>query len=187
MPNFANFFATFRPQTARQKTGWAVAAATAVAIVASFEGFAAKPYVDTVGRGHPETWCYGTTKADHPAPAYGTVFTKAECQKLLAADLVKYDNGVKRYVHVVMGPNTEAAMVSAAYNLGPGVFAHGSMTRYLNAGGDYNPDGAQSAAYRRNHPHACNALLAYDRAAGRVLAGLARRRRAEAALCHKDD
>ena len=179
MPNI------FQP-TARQRTGWAVAAATAVAIVASFEGFAAKPYVDTVGRGHPETWCYGTTKADHPAPPYGTVFTKTECQQLLASDLVKYDNGVKKYVHVIMGPNTEAAMVSAAYNLGPGVFAHGSMTRYLNAGGNFT-DPPRSAAYKRNHPSACNALLSYTRAAGRVLAGLVRRRKAEAALCHKDD
>lgn len=187
MPDLTRFFNSLQPGTTRQRTGWAVAASAAVAIVASFEGFAPRPYVDTVGRGHPETWCYGTTAADHPAPPYGTIFTKAECQQLLAADLVKYDNSVKKYVHVVMGPNTEAAMVSAAYNLGPGVFRTGSMTRYLNAGGNYNPDGAQSAAYSRNHPRACNALLSYTRAAGRVLAGLVRRRRAETALCHKDD
>lgn len=172
--------------TARQKTGWAAAAMTCVVIVASFEGFAAKPYKDTVGTGQPETWCYGTTKADHPAPPYGTVFTKKECQDLLAQDLVKYDTGVKRYVHVVMGPNTEAAMVSAAYNLGEGVFAHGGMTVHLNAGGDFT-DPPRTEAYRENHPAACNALKAYVRAQGRVLSGLVRRRNEEAALCHKDD
>lgn len=187
MPNLTDFFAAMKPQTARQKTGWAVAAATCAALCASFEGFTSHPYVDHVGSGHPITWCYGETKSDGPVPKMSATFTKAQCTLLLQQSLAKYNTAIKRYIKVTMGSDTEAAMTDAAYNLGPGVFARGSMTRYLNAGGNYNPDGAQSAAYKRNHPHACNALLAYDRAAGRVIAGLVRRRRAEAALCHKDD
>ena len=175
-----------KPNTARQKTGWAAAAAIAITIVSSYEGFAAKPYVDTVGRGHPETWCYGQTSADRKAPPYGQVFTKAECQKELGEDLVKYDNGIKKYIHVEMGPNTEAAMVSAAYNLGTGLVGKSAMTRNLNAGGNYT-DPPHSAAYRRYHPAACQALLQYDHANGRKLLGLTRRRQSEAALCHKDD
>ena len=180
-----------KPNTARQKTGWAAAAAMTVAMCAGFEGFAAHPYVDTVGRGHPISWCYGETKSDGPVPRMNATFTKEQCGDLLQKSLVKYNTGIKKYIHVVMGAQTEAAMTDAAYNLGTGLFAHGSMTRYLNAGGDFNSDGAQTAIYHRNHPRACSALLAYNHGTvhGRstVLPGLTRRRAAEAALCHKED
>ena len=176
-----------KPNTARQKTGWAAAAVMTVAMAASFEGFAAHPYVDRVGTGHPITWCYGETKSDGPVPKMTATFTKEQCGDLLQKSLVKYNTGVKKYIHVVMGAQTEAAMTDAAYNLGVGIFVHGSMTRYLNAGGDFNDSGIQSAVYKRNHPRACNALLGYDHAQGRRLPGLTRRRNAEAALCHKDD
>lgn len=180
MPNFV-------PQTARQRTGWAVAGAMTVAMCASFEGYAAHPYVDRVGTGHPITWCYGETKADGPVPSMRATFTKAQCSDLLQQSLVKYNVGIKKYIHVVMGAQTEAAMTDAAYNLGAGIFAHGAMTRYLNAGGDYATFLPQSSAYKRNHPSACNALTGYVHANGRVLTGLVRRRNAETALCHKDD
>ena len=175
-----------QPNLFNRSTRWGAWVAIAITIASAFEGFSAKPYVDRVGRGHPETWCYGTTASDHPAPPYGTIFTKLECQTMLGSDLLKYDTGVKKYVHVIMGPNTEAAMVDAAYNLGPNVFAHGSMTRYLNAGGNFT-EPPRSTAYRHNHSAACEALKSYNRASGRVLTGLVRRRKAEAVLCHKDD
>ena len=181
------FFDAFTPQTARQKTGWAVAGSICAAMCASYEGYAAHPYVDTVGTGRPITWCYGETKADGPVPPMGTFFTKQQCTDQLIKSLVKYDNGIKKYVKVVMSPNTEAAMVDAAYNLGFGVFAHGKMTVYLNRGGDFNPNGKQTAAYHRSHSPACDALKNYVRAQGKVLKGLVRRRNSEAELCHKDD
>jgi len=176
-----------KPNTARQKTGWAAAAAMTVAMAASFEGFAAHPYVDRVGTGHPITWCYGETKSDGPVPRMNATFTKAQCTELLKTSMVKYNNGIKQYIHVIMGAQTEAAMTDAAYNLGYGVFKRGAMTRYLNAGGNFNDNGSQSVVYKRNHPLACNALKAYVRGNGRVLPGLVRRRAAEATLCHKED
>lgn len=176
-----------KPQTARQKTGWAAAAAMTVAMAASFEGYAAHPYVDYVGTGHPITWCYGETKADGPVPKMNATFSEAYCKESLTKKLAKYNDGIKKYIKVVMGPQTEAAMTDAAYNLGTGVFAHGAMTRYLNAGGNFNDSGSQSAAYRRNHPAACDSLKAYVHASGKVVKGLVRRRNAEAVLCHKED
>jgi lysozyme len=187
MATMSGFFQSMQPGTSRQKTGWAVAGVICAGLCAGYEGFAAHPYVDTVGTGRPITWCYGETKADGPVPPMSATFTKQQCTDMLVQSLVKYDNGVKQYVKVIMGPQTEAAMVDAAYNLGYGVFAHGAMTTYLNKGGDFNPNGAQSATYRANHPHACDALKAYVRAQGRVLTGLVRRRASEAALCHKED
>lgn len=145
---------------------------TAIVFVAAFEGFASKPYVDTVGTGHPITWCYGTTSADHPVPPKGTKFTKAECDALLGIDLQKYDKMVRACVHVDLPPHREAALVSFAYNLGPNALCKGPVARYLNA---------------NNVTAGCNAILAYDHAGGRRLAGLTRRRVAERTLCLRDD
>lgn len=146
--------------------------AIAVAAVAPFEGFASKPYVDRVGTGHPVTWCYGETSADHPVPAAGTTFTKAQCQQYLAADLQKYDVAVRKCIHVPLPPHREAALVSAAYNLGPAAVCNGAIARNLNAG---------------NVTAGCNALLAYDHASGRVVPGLLKRRQAERAMCLRSD
>src|SRR5277367_5114499 len=66
----------------------------AVTIVASFEGFASRPYIDKVGTGRPITWCYGKTKADGPVPPMTMVFTKAQCLDELGKDLQNYDTMV---------------------------------------------------------------------------------------------
>lgn len=149
--------------------GWL---AIGLVFIAGFEGFSSKPYVDTVGTGHPITWCYGTTSADHPVPPKGTKFTKAECDALLGIDLQKYDAMIRRCIHVDLPPHREAALVSFAYNLGPNALCKGPVARYLNA---------------NNVTAGCNAILAYDHAGGRRLAGLTRRRVAERALCLRDD
>jgi lysozyme len=179
--------------SARQKTGWAAAAILTVTMCASFEGYAKHPYVDYVGRGHPITWCFGETKTDGPIPKMTATFTREQCDELLKKSLVKYNIEINKYIHVVMGAQTEAAMTDAAYNLGSGIFKRGSMTRYLNAGGDFNDvvGASQSVAYRRYHPLACHALRAYNHGTvhGRstVLPGLTRRRAAEEALCNQDN
>ena len=146
----------------------------ATVFVAGFEGYASRPYVDTVGTGHPLTWCYGETRADGgPVPKLGTVFTKEECTASLQKKLTDvYDKELHRCIHVALPPHREAALVSFIYNLGPGPVCNGPVGRYLNAG---------------NVKAACNAMLAYDHAAGRRLPGLTRRRVAERALCLRDD
>jgi lysozyme len=157
----------------------AVAAATWLAIatpfVGGFEGYAKRPYVDTVGTGHPITWCYGETAADGgKVPPMGTLFTKAECTASLQEKLTKvYDPMVRKCINAkYLTPHREAALVSFVYNLGPGALCNGPIGRYINAG---------------NIAAGCNAMLAYDHAAGRRLAGLTARRQAEAAYCRRSD
>lgn len=156
----------------------AVAAATWLAVatpfIAGFEGYAKRPYVDRVGTGHPITWCYGETKADGgPVPAMGTLFTKQECTDALQRKLsTVYAPAVDKCVHVALPPHRKAALVSFAYNLGPGTLCHGPVARYLNSG---------------NVVAACNAILMYDHANGVRLAGLTRRRQAERELCLRND
>ena len=196
MPDMTGFFRSLQPQTTRQKTGWAAAAAISVTLVAGFEGFASKPYVDTVGTGHPETWCYGETAADGGrVPAYGTLFTKAECQASLQEKLAKvYDPMVRQCIktEALDGfPNREASLVSFVYNGGQGwlcvptvrkingvptVYPASKPSRFTAVARNINAD---------NYVAGCNAMLAYDRANGRVLSGLQRRRAQEAALCKK--
>jgi len=69
----------------------------AVPLVAGFEGYASKPYVDRIGRGHPVTWCYGETKADTHGvvPPMNRYFTKAECTAALQDKLINvYDPAI---------------------------------------------------------------------------------------------
>jgi len=147
--------------------------AIATPFVAGFEGYAKRPYVDTVGTGHPITWCYGETRADGPVPPLSTVFTKAECTAQLEKSLTtKYDPAVRKCIRAPLPPHREAALVSFVYNLGPGALCNGPVGRYINAG---------------NVVAGCNAMLAYDHAAGRRLPGLTRRRQQERALCLRTD
>ena len=151
----------------------AAAIAIAVAFIQPFEGYAAKPYVDRVGTGHPVTWCYGETHADGPVPPLNKVFSKAECTAELQRDLTeKYDPEVRKCIHVPLPPHREAALVSFVYNLGPGPLCNGPVGRYLNAG---------------NVSAGCRSMLLYDHAAGRRLPGLTRRRQAEMELCLRND
>jgi len=154
-------------QTGRVATRGAAWLALALSLVAVWEGFSPTVYRDSVG---VKTICYGQTAAD--GADFSQVYTKAECEQMLGTDLVKYDAMVHTCIHVTLPPHRESALVSFVYNLGQGALCRGAVARYLNAG---------------NVAAGCHAILAYDHAGGRVLAGLTARRRVEAALCLRSD
>lgn len=116
------------------------------------------------------TWCFGRTNYDDPGVKAGTRFSKAQCEKLLAADLPKYAAPVQRCMpgFDAMPPSRQAALVSFAYNLGAGRLCASSVAMRINAG---------------DIRGGCNAMLAWDRANGRVIPGLVKRRLAERRLC----
>ena len=140
-----------------------------VTLAAAFEGFAPHPYIDRIGTGHPITCGYGETGLECTNPPKTEPEARAALAKLLVS---RYDVAIRKCIHVSMPPHREAAIVDAAYNLGPNAICKGSIARYLNAG---------------NVPAACKALLSYDRASGRVVAGLVRRRQAEYHFCIRND
>jgi len=145
----------------------------ATILAAGFEGFLVHPYVDRVGTGYPITWCYGETKADGPVPKMTATFTEAYCKEELAKKLATvYAPAIEKCIHVTMPPHRKAAIVDAAYNLGPAAVCKGAIARNLNVG---------------NIAAGCKALLGYNHANGRVLAGLTRRRQAEYKLCMRND
>lgn len=123
------------------------------------------------------TWCFGRTNYDDPTVAAGTVFTKADCEKLLAEDLPKYAAPVQECIPAFdsLSPKTQAGLVSFAYNLGSGALCKSSVARQINAG---------------NLAAGCDAMLLYNRVNGRVCddahCGLGQRRRDERKLCLGD-
>lgn len=180
------------PNTQRQKTGWIAAAAITVTLVAGFEGYASKPYVDRVGTGHPITWCYGETKADGtPVPPMNRTFTKTECQESLLKKLTEvYDPMVRQCIdtHALDGhPHREASLVSFIYNGGQGWLC---APRVRKPWPDSKPIRYTAVAANinaGNYVKGCNAMNGYVMAAGRVLPGLQRRRGQEAQWCRMDN
>jgi lysozyme len=65
-------------------------------------------------------------------------------------------------------PNQLAASVSLAYNIGTTAFCRSTVARRFNAG---------------QWKAGCDAFLMWDRAGGRKVRGLTRRREAERAIC----
>lgn len=153
-----------KPNTNPKRGAWL---AIAITVVAGFEGYYGHVYRDAVG---VKTICYGQTAAD--GADFSKVYTKAECEQMLGKDLQRYDAMVHSCIKVALPPHREAALVSFVYNLGQGALCHGAVARDLNAG---------------NVAGGCNAMLAYDHAGGRRLAGLTRRRQAERAMCLRSD
>jgi len=161
------------PWATTQNQGRAAAWLTlAVALAAAFEGYAPHPYVDTLGKGHPITWCYGETKSDGPVPKMTATFSEAYCKEGLAKQLATvYGPAIEKCVPG-MPPHRKAAIADAAYNLGPASVCTGAIGRNLATG---------------NVAAGCKALLGYNHANGRILAGLTRRRQAEYVMCMRND
>lgn len=141
-------------------------------LIKEFEGFRAKAYRDSVG-----VWTigYGTTAAAGVGitPHAGMTISNAEAEKYLQAAVDKFAAQILPKIKVPVSDNQFAALVSLAYNIGPGAFAKSTVLRLLNAGD------ASGAA---------DAFRMWDKAGGKVLKGLTRRREAERALfLRKDD
>lgn len=135
-------------------------AATGLALVAYYEGYRPQAYVDPVGI---VTVCYG-----HTATArLGQSFTKEQCNDLLRKDLQAAEAAVQSSVKVALSQTQYDALVSFTFNVGSGNLRSSTLLRRLNAG-DY-------CLAAREFPR-------WNRAGGKVLPGLTKRRLAEQAL-----
>lgn len=97
-------------------------------------------------------------------------YTRAECRDLLRRAVVSdYGAGVLAAVPGLEGrPRPLAASISLAYNIGVPAFARSTVARRFNRG-DWRGG--------------CDAFLAWNRAGGKVVRGLTRRRADERRLC----
>ncbi len=136
-------------------------------LIKSFEGFSSVPYrcpagVPTIG--------YGTTY--YEGGRHVTMNDKP-ISKERATEILKhqiddvYGSSVNRYVTRYMTQNQFDAMASFAYNLGSGALKSSTLLRKVNKLKD------EEAALQ---------FLRWDKAGGKKLAGLTRRRKAESKL-----
>lgn len=149
--------------------------ATGRALIAAFESEKLHGYLDavnvpTIGYGHTEmaggliNYLDGTTTSK---VVIGAKITKDEADRLLDVDLRKFEVPLLRALRRKPSQDQFDAMVSLAFNIGSEAFKRSSVVRKFNAGDD---DGA------------ANAFLMWNKAGGKVLKGLTRRREAERAL-----
>lgn len=135
-------------------------------LIKEFEGFRAEAYRDPVG-----VWTigYGTTAAANVgiAPKAGMKISKADAEMYLARAIDKFSAQIDPKITAPINENERAAFLSLAYNIGPGAFAKSSALRKFNEG---------------DKTGAANAILLWNKAGGKVLAGLTRRRESERAL-----
>lgn len=141
-----------------------------VALIKRFEGCArllpgglVEAYPDPGTGGAPWTIGWGATG---PGIGPGTVWTQAQCDERLEADLSRYAAEVALALGAT--PTTQPqfdALVSFHYNTG--AIARATLTRRHIAG---------------DHAGAAAEFARWNRAGGRVMKGLVRRRAAEAAL-----
>jgi lysozyme len=134
-----------------------------IALVSQFEGLSTKAYLDVVG---VPTICYGATRG----VAIGDTATKAECDARLLDELREYEAGMLACLRTRLPPKVQVAFVSLTYNIGVKAFCGSSVARYAND---------------NDLPKACDAMLAWNKAGGREVAGLTRRRQVERKLCRE--
>lgn len=139
-------------------------------LVAGWEGLFLRTYKDKLAY-DLLTVCYGATKAELPDISIDDVYTKEECTQLLADALPRYYKGIAKCIHVELSEHQKAAAVSLAYNVGIRAVCKSTFIRKLNEG----------------DPKACDYILRYSMASGRVIQGLVNRRRAERKVCYEKD
>ena len=130
-------------------------------LVKHFEGCYLKAYQDSVG-----VWTigYGHTGLQHKdGTVYrGRVITQAKAEELLRYDMRQFEARVETFVKVPLSDDQYAALVSFDFNTGG--LGKSTLLRMLN---DYNIAGA------------ADQFLRWNKAGGKVLRGLTRRRASE--------
>ena len=142
-------------------------------LIKPFEGLAKRlpdgrvtAYPDPGTRGHPWTIGWGTTGPDIQP---GTIWTMQQCEDALDHHITYFYVGVCKLSPTFLNasPRRIAAVTSWAYNCGLGNYRVSTFKKRIDAG-DWNG--------------AAEECVKWNKAAGRVLPGLTRRRAAEAAL-----
>ena len=139
--------------------------AEGLALIKKFEGCELEAYQDAVG-----VWTigYGHIKGVKK----GMTITKQQAEEMLLEELVEYENYVLEAVNHQLDQCMFDALVSWTYNLGPSNLNASTMLKVLNAG-DYDAVPEQ--------------IKRWNKAGGKVLTGLVRRREAEALLFEGKD
>jgi lysozyme len=129
-------------------------------LIKQFEGCETEAYkcpagVWTIGYGHIK----GVQEGD--------VITETQAHEMLVEELKEYESYILNAVEVDLNQNQFDAMVSWVYNLGPTNLKSSTLLQELNS---------------KNYNAAAQEITKWNKAGGKVLTGLVRRREAEASL-----
>lgn len=135
--------------------------AAALVGIAVSEDFRGNAYQDIVG-----VWTigWGTTQGVKPGDRIDP--TKALQRKL--EDVQKFEGALRECVRVPLHQHEYDAFISLAYNIGSGAFCRSTLVAKLNAG---------------DYPGACDEILRWNKAGGKVIPGLTARREREYKQC----
>lgn len=133
-------------------------------LIKHFEGFSAKPYVCSGGK---LTIGYGHVVKPHERARFERGITEKEAEVLLQDDVRAAEAAVARLISVPLSQGQFDALVSFTFNLGAGALERSTLRRRLNA---------------EDYASVPSELSRWIYAGGKRLAGLKRRREAEAAL-----
>jgi lysozyme len=137
-----------------------------IQLIKDFEGLVLKPYLDVVGI--PTIGIGVTTYEDgRKVSLKDPAITEERAIQLLQHHIQLYEKQVSAVVKTKLSENEFAALVSLCYNIGPGAFAKSTLVRLLNQ--DKKADAALE-------------FLKWNKAGGKEVKGLTRRREAEKVL-----
>ncbi len=132
-----------------------------IQLIKHFEGLYLRAYQDSVGI-WTVGWGHTGLRHNDGTVRPGRVITAAEAETLLRLDLDFFEGDVQRLITVPLSHHEFAALVSFHFNTGG--LADSTLRRKLNAG---------------DRPAAADQFLRWDKAGGRTLPGLTRRRKSE--------
>ena len=135
---------------------------TAIQLIEEFEGFSVKPYLCPAGK-----WTIGfgdTMWKGKPVTSLTKTITKDEAIFALEARLKGFQAELDAVVKVPLNANQNAALLSFIYNIGAKAFRNSTLLKALNEG---------------DIREAANQFMRWNKANGKELAGLTKRREAE--------
>jgi lysozyme len=132
-----------------------------LAVIKQFEGLRLTAYKCPAG---VLTIGYGSTGA-HVKP--GMIITEQEAERLLLGDISRFEVGVQEVIKKTLTQGQFDALVSFSFNVGLGALRESTLAAKLKAGDVVG---------------AANEFARWNKAGGKVLPGLVKRREAERAL-----
>ena len=133
------------------------------ALIKSFEGLRLTAYSDPATGAAPWTIGYGATRG----VTKGMTITSEQAERMLQNDIARFEPELESLVKVPLSQNQWDALMSFVYNLGSANLASSMLLKLLNAG---------------DYARAADQFPRWNKAGGKELPGLTKRRAAEQAL-----
>lgn len=133
-------------------------------LICRFEGFRSQKYFCAAGK---PTIGYGHVILSSEHHLNAAKLTVTQAKAIMAKDLGKFENAVLKAIKVPVLQHQFDAMVSLAFNVGAGAFAGSTLVSKLN---------------KKDYQGAADEFLRWNKAGGKVLDGLTKRRVAERQL-----